>query len=189
MAGIYKKKQSGLLGVLRPLDLFPRLDLDQVKSTWHGLVFSFFGFALTIFVLYGEFQDYTKLTRKSDFYLFSPERGASAGPGVHSNLPALDHDLTVNFNITFLRLPCEFLSVDYYDVFGNKKYGTGCRSPRPVSSEHHRQRVATIPLGCCDAPSLLHLSVPGWHEDACRPQSRLALPHTPPGTTWPSTSR
>ena len=63
-----------------------------------------------------EFQD---MTIQTEFYVVGSNRTSSK----NSNMKLKGSDRTalyVDFNITFTKMPCNYLTVDYYDVFGTR---------------------------------------------------------------------
>jgi len=112
---LYGKKQDGFLGFFRKLDMYPRIDKDATQASWYGTVLSFIGIGLSIYLFLGQWEAFNATERTSEFFVLGTNRSMHwENRGLH----ARDTSLFVNFNITFTQMPCNYLTVDYFDVFG-----------------------------------------------------------------------
>ncbi|MEC7113190.1 MAG: thioredoxin domain-containing protein [Candidatus Thermoplasmatota archaeon] len=64
-------------------------------------------------------NEFQEMTIQTEFYVVGSNRTSSK----NSNMKLKGSDRTalyVDFNITFTKMPCNYLTVDYYDVFGTR---------------------------------------------------------------------
>jgi len=91
---------------VKKLDLFRRIDEGYlVTATAHGASCSLLAYVLMVALTIFEFTEYISSDTTSTVVMDGNQ----------------DESLLIKFNITMLDLPCNFASVDVYDVFGVEK--------------------------------------------------------------------
>jgi len=88
---------------LMRFDAFRRLDADFHEGTYHGAGITFITWLLMIFLMWSEITtmflgEYTTEVRLDD---------------------KMDEEVSINFDITMLDLPCRFAQVNLWDIFEN----------------------------------------------------------------------
>lgn len=94
-----------MLSKLKEFDFYRKIPKDLTETTFHGSILSV---CASVFML----------------VLFIAELWAFLSSQVVTNViidPNTDSQLRINFNITVLDIPCEYLTIDVVDVLGTKK--------------------------------------------------------------------
>jgi len=108
-----RRESTGFLKTFSKMDLFPKIDVDATNASGFGCVLSFIGIVLSIVLALAHWHEYNDLVINSEFYVVGSNRS-------DSNYQYKEKALYVDFNITFMKMPCNYLTVDYYDVFGDR---------------------------------------------------------------------
>lgn len=110
-----RRESHSFLRSFRTLDLYPRIQHEVTHATWFGFLASLIGMAMTAYLICGHVSDFLTRDVRTDFFVLGTNRSREwKTRGVHSE----STDMYVTFNVTFNKMPCNFLTVDYYDVFG-----------------------------------------------------------------------
>ena len=112
---MYGREESGVSRFFRRLDLYPKIDADATKATGCGFMLTMFGIIAAIYLFWSQWTVYLSPPSTTEFYVVGVNR--SAGWSRHHPSQGT-HDMYVHFNVTFSKMPCNFISVDYFDVFG-----------------------------------------------------------------------
>ena len=103
------------MGFLRKLilqwDLYKKVPEEFYESTYSGVCLSMTGIALMTLLFAFELSSFLTVTHTTDIIM---EHGENA----------LSHEgvITINFDISFHDLPCQYASVDVYDITGTRKH-------------------------------------------------------------------
>ena len=97
--------------MIRQWDLYKRVPEDLYVSTYSGVCLSMCGIAIMTLLFALEFSAFLTISHTTDIMLDHGE-GSLGHQGV----------LTINFNVSFHDLPCQYTSVDVYDITGTKKH-------------------------------------------------------------------
>lgn len=102
----------GFMGnLIRQWDLYKKVPEELYVSTYSGICLSMTGIVIMTLLFALEFSAFLAVNHSTDIVLDHGE-GSLGSSGV----------ITINFNVTFHDLPCQFASVDVYDITGTKKY-------------------------------------------------------------------
>jgi len=97
--------------VIRQWDLYKKVPEDLYVSTYSGVFLSIVGISLMTLLFALEFSAFLTVTHTTDLVLDHGE-GSLGHEGV----------ITINFNISLHDLPCQYASVDVYDITGTRKH-------------------------------------------------------------------
>ena len=103
------------MGFLRKLilqwDLYKKVPEEFYESTYSGVCLSMTGIALMTLLFAFELSSFLTVTHTTDIIM---EHGENA----------LSHEgvISINFDISFHDLPCQYASVDVYDITGTRKH-------------------------------------------------------------------
>jgi len=97
--------------IIRQWDLYKKVPEDLYVSTYSGVCLSMVGITLMTLLFALEFSAFLAVTHTTDLVLDHGE-GSLGHEGV----------ITINFNISFHDLPCQFASVDVFDITGTRKH-------------------------------------------------------------------
>ena len=98
-----RRESTGFLKTFSKMDLFPKIDVDATNASGFGCVLSFIGIVLSIVLALAHWHEYNDLVINSEFYVVGSNRS-------DSNYQYKEKALYVDFNITFMKMPCNYLS-------------------------------------------------------------------------------
>jgi len=97
--------------LIKQWDLYKKVPEDLYVSTYSGVILSIFGITLMTLLFAFEFSNFLTVTHTTDLIL---DHGESS----------LGHEgiITINFNVSLHDLPCQFASIDVFDITGTRKH-------------------------------------------------------------------
>eukprot|EP00939_MAST-03C_sp_MAST-3C-sp1_P002018 g2018.t1 len=104
------KGSNFFLRNFRKIDLYPKVDTDATHATACGFVLTVLGIVISLYLFVGQWNEYRNPSQYAEIYVLGSNRTMADDGG----------DLFIDFNVTFQKMPCNYLTVDYFDVFGKR---------------------------------------------------------------------